>query len=205
MLAPATPPVNDTRLHVLESTRAAFVVHRNGQLTSAEGLANLAFAGQAHFTAMPIRNHQVRGFDLHLARLRSASMELFGRALPDNQVRSYLRAALDAGPADLSLTATVYSPEGEFTLTWPGVAPEMLVRTAPPSSGPQGSLTLATVEHERYLPQFKHVGEVAKPISCAAPPRRGSTMPPFSTGTAGSAKHLPGIWPFGTDPLWSGP
>lgn len=61
---------------------------------------------------MQVRGGRVRGLDLHLDRLRSASVELFGRALPDDRVLSCLRAAVEAGPADLSLMATVYSPHG---------------------------------------------------------------------------------------------
>lgn len=139
-----------------------FVVQRNGRAATAEELAPLAFAGYAHFTAMQVRGGQVRGLDLHLERLRSASVELFGQASPDDRVRSYLRAALEAGPGDLSLTATVYSPVGEFTASGADAEPEMLVRTGPAASGPAGPLTLATVEYERVLPAVKHVGEVAK-------------------------------------------
>ncbi|GAA3466182.1 aminotransferase class IV family protein [Nonomuraea roseola] len=138
------------------------VVQRNGRAATAEDLAPLAFAGYAHFTAMQVRGGQVRGLDLHLERLRTASMELFGRALPDDRVRSHLRAAIEAGPADLSLMATVYSPAGEFTVAGAEVEPEVLVRTGPAASGPAGPLTLTTVEHERALPAVKHVGEVAK-------------------------------------------
>ncbi|MGW0201908.1 aminotransferase class IV family protein [Nonomuraea sp. NPDC003201] len=137
-----------------------FAAQRNGHPATAEELAPLAFAGYAHFTAMQVREGRVRGLDLHLERLRRASMELFGRAVPDDRVRSYLRAALRAGPADVSLTATVYSPAGEFTVA--EGEPEVLVRTGPAASGPAGPLTLAAVEHERFLPAVKHVGEVAK-------------------------------------------
>ncbi|MCT2591608.1 aminotransferase class IV family protein [Streptomyces sp. N2-109] len=140
----------------------SFVVHLNGRAATAGELAPLAFAGHAHFTAMQVRGGRVRGLDLHLERLRSASMELYGRAVPDDHVRSYLRAALEAGLADLSLTATVYSPAGEFTVAGPEVEPRILVRTGPAASGPEGPLTLAAVEHERFLPAVKHVGEVAK-------------------------------------------
>jgi branched-subunit amino acid aminotransferase/4-amino-4-deoxychorismate lyase len=111
---------------------------------------------------MQVRGGQVRGLDLHLERLRFASVELFGQALPDDRVRSCLRAALEASPADHSLIATVYSPAGEFTVAGPDVEPEMLIRTGPAASGPKGPLTLATVEYERVLPAVKHVGEVAK-------------------------------------------
>jgi branched-subunit amino acid aminotransferase/4-amino-4-deoxychorismate lyase len=138
------------------------LVHRNGVPASAEDLAPLAFAGYAHFTAMQVREGRVRGLDLHLDRLRSASLELFGRALPDDRVRAHLRTALAASPADVSLTATVYSPGSEFT---PGASErelEVLVRTGPPATGPEGPLALAVIEYERYLPAVKHVGEVAK-------------------------------------------
>ncbi|GAA2288834.1 aminotransferase class IV family protein [Actinomadura luteofluorescens] len=137
-------------------------VQRNGRAATSDELAPLAFAGFAHFTAMQVRGGKVRGLDLHLGRLRSASMELFGRALPDERVRSYLRAALEAGPADVSLTATMYSSPGEFTAGENPGEPEVLVRTGPPASGPEGPLRLATVEYDRYLPSLKHVGEVAK-------------------------------------------
>ncbi|SNS26513.1 aminotransferase class IV family protein [Actinomadura mexicana] len=138
------------------------VVQRNGHAATTDELAPLAFAGHAHFTAMQVRGGQVRGLDLHLKRLRSASMELFGGALPDERVRSYLRTAVEAGPADVSLTATVYSSPGEFTAGGEPAELEVLVRTGPPASGPEGPLTLTTVEYDRFLPAVKHVGEVAK-------------------------------------------
>lgn len=141
---------------------SSFVVQRNGRGATAEELAPLAFAGYAHFTAMQVRGGQVRGLDLHLERLRVASLELFGQALPDNQIRSYLREALKIGPPNLSLIATVYSPAGEFTMAGTDIALEVLVRTGPPASGPQGPLKLAAFEYERFLPAVKHVGEVAK-------------------------------------------
>jgi branched-subunit amino acid aminotransferase/4-amino-4-deoxychorismate lyase len=145
-----------------ETPDRTFVVRRNGRAAGAEDLAPLAFAGYAHFTALQIRGGQARGLDLHLERLRGASLELFGRALPDEQIRSLLRSAIEAGPPDLSLVATVYSPAGEFTVAGPDVEPEVLVRTGPPANGSAGPPALAVVEHERVLPTVKHVGEVAK-------------------------------------------
>lgn len=140
----------------------SFTAQRNGRAATAEELAPLAFAGYAHFTAMQVRSGRVRGLDLHLERLRLASVELFGYALPDDRVRGCLRAALEAGPADVSLLATVYSPAGEFTVAGAEVEPEVLVRTGPAASGPEGPLTMTVVEYERVLPAVKHVGEVAK-------------------------------------------
>ncbi|MGC0420998.1 aminotransferase class IV family protein [Embleya sp. AB8] len=135
---------------------------RNGRPATVEDLTPLAFAGYAHFTAMQVRDGRIRGLDLHLERLRSASVELFGLALPDERVRALLRTALADGPADRSLTATMYSSAGEFTARGVDTEPDVLVRTAAPHNGPAGPLALAAVEHERDLPAVKHVGEVAK-------------------------------------------
>lgn len=140
---------------------AFFTVQRNGSAATTEDLAPLAFAGYAHFTAMQVRGGKVRGLDLHLERLRSASVELFGRALPDDRIRTLLRAALAASPPDVSLTAAVYSSPGEFTAD-DAEELDVLIRTGPPASGPAGPLALTTVEYERPLAAVKHVGEVAK-------------------------------------------
>ncbi|GAA2105116.1 aminotransferase class IV family protein [Streptomyces albiaxialis] len=140
----------------------SYVVQRDGRAATAEELGPLAFAGYAHFTAMQVRGGRVRGLDLHLERLRSASVELFGRALPDERVLSELRTALEAGPSDLSLRATVHSPTGEFRVPDPDAEPELLVRTGPPTNGPEGPLSLAAFPHERVVPEIKHVGEMAK-------------------------------------------
>ena len=139
-----------------------FIVHIDGREVQAGELAPLAFSGYAHFTAMQVREGRLRGLDLHLRRLRGASLQLFGQALPDEAVRAFLRRALASGPPDLSLMATVYSPAGEFTAAGADGGLRVLVRTAAPASGPRGPLKLALVDHERVLPRLKHVGEVAK-------------------------------------------
>ncbi|MGW0660776.1 aminotransferase class IV family protein [Streptodolium elevatio] len=141
----------------------AFAVHLDGRDATAAELGTLALAGYAHFTAMQVRGGRVRALDLHLARLRGASLELFGEALPDAQITAYLRAAIAQSPPDASLTATVYSQEGEYTASGGDSARlRVLVRTGPPSNGPTGPLDLAVVEYERVAPGIKHVGEIAK-------------------------------------------
>lgn len=125
-------------------------------------LAPLAFAGFAHFTALQVRARRIKGLDLHLARLRNASIDLFGRAPSNDSVTRNIRRAIEDGPQDQSLTVTVFSPEGEFSVGSSDTEPSILVRTGPPSDGPKGPLRLSVVEHERYLPTIKHVGEGAK-------------------------------------------
>lgn len=140
----------------------SFVTMLDGREASSGDLAPLSFAGFAHFTAMQIREGKVRGLDLHLDRLRSASLVMFGKAHDDADVCGFLRQAIERGPADLSLTATVFSRSGEFTAKGASDDPAILVRTFPASSGPEGPLTLEPVAHQRALASIKHVGETMK-------------------------------------------
>lgn len=134
----------------------------NGTPARAGDLSPIAFAGFAHFTAMQIRNGSVKALDLHLARLRNASMDLFGAAPNDELIIDSIRSALRTGPQGLSLTVTAFAPEGEFTTESFGSEPSVLVRTSLPSDGPQGPMKLWITEHERHMARIKHVGEWAK-------------------------------------------
>lgn len=58
----------------------------NGKLAKDSELIPLAFSGFAHFTAMQVPDGRVKGLDLHLSKLRDASVELFGAALPDEKI-----------------------------------------------------------------------------------------------------------------------
>ncbi|NEE18545.1 branched-chain amino acid aminotransferase, partial [Streptomyces sp. SID7499] len=53
-----------------------YITQVNGRTATTDDLAPLAFAGHAHFTALQVTGGRVRGLDLHLERLRSASEEL---------------------------------------------------------------------------------------------------------------------------------
>ncbi len=139
------------------------VTHLNGHPATAADLAPLAFAGYAHFTAMQMRNHAVRGLDLHLERLLGASDRLFGQHLPSDRILEYLRKAVDAaGAADASVTCFITPRPGEFAPAGPALALDVLVKITEPARPPTGPLSLDVVRHERDLPEVKHVGEVGK-------------------------------------------
>lgn len=140
------------------------ITQLNGRAATAADLAPLAFAGYAHFTAMQVRDGRVRGLDLHLARLREASDELFGRHLPGELMVERLRGALAASPADVSLTLFVTSRPGEFAPAGDSVDLDVLVKITDPATPPTGPFSLDVVEHERHLPHVKHVGEVSKTL-----------------------------------------
>ena len=149
--------MDDTRSPI--ATLAAGADPSADRAATAADLAPLAFAGYAHFTAMQVRDGGVRGLDLHLRRLREASLAMFGRALPDDVVRARLRRAMARRP-EASMTATVHSRAGEFTAADGEL--DMLVRVDAPARPPAGPLALAAVVHQRALARYKHVGEVAK-------------------------------------------
>ena len=73
---------------------------------------------------------------------------MFDHALPHETILGHLSAALPSEDADVSLTATVYSPAGEFTATVDRHVPDVLVRASAPSNGPVGPMRMALVEHE---------------------------------------------------------
>lgn len=137
-------------------------VQLNGTEATAEQLASVAFAGYAHFTALQVRNGAVRGLDLHLARLREASDELFGTHLSNERMRELLRRAIAAGRADASLSCFVTQRAGEFTAPRTPTELDVFVRSSAPAEPPSGPLSLDVVRHERHLPHLKHVGEVGK-------------------------------------------
>lgn len=140
------------------------ITRLNGKSADVADLAPLAFAGYAHFTAMQVRDHRVRGLDLHLKRLTEASGALFGHHLPDEVIRGYLRDALAAAPNDVSLTGFVSSRPGEFTRAGDRPELDVLIKVTDPAEPPTGPLALDVVEHERHLPHIKHVGEVSKTL-----------------------------------------
>ncbi|WP_309082332.1 aminotransferase class IV [Zhihengliuella sp.] len=136
----------------------------NGKSADAADLAPLAFAGFAHFTAIQVRDHRVRGLDLHLERLRSASDSLFGQHLSEGVIRGYLRNALAVAPPEVSLTCFINSRPGEFAPAGDSLDLDVLVKVTGPAEPPTGPLFLDVVEHERHLPLVKHVREVSKTL-----------------------------------------
>ena len=82
--------------------------------------------------------------------------------MSDEKILDNIRPAIAEGSADKSLTATAYLSDGEFSSKGMGSEPAILVRTGLPSDGPVGPVRLSVVEHERHMPELKHVGEGAK-------------------------------------------
>lgn len=123
----------------------------NGGPATVDQLAYPAIANYGHFTAMQVRGGAVRGLDLHLARLDSATRELFGTGQDGELVRAQVRHALGADVRDASVRISVFQPDGDER-------PSIMVVIRPPSDPPAVPQRLTAVEYQRPVPHIKHVG-----------------------------------------------
>ncbi|UVS80862.1 aminotransferase class IV [Actinokineospora sp. UTMC 2448] len=114
-----------------------------------------ALVNYGHYTAMLVERGRVRGLARHLERLDRDAWVVFGRGLPEEDVRAAIRAAI--GDERVAAKVTVVAPD--FNPRDPGTPEELsvVVETFPP---PEESATLAvrTAGYRRDLPQVKHVG-----------------------------------------------
>lgn len=115
----------------------------NGVPASTADLVPLAFAGYGHYTSMQVRAGRVRGLGYHLDRLRSASLELFGAAVPDDRVREYVRATVTG---DASVMVHMFGDD----------SPSVLVRAGAPEEPSFTPVRVRTARFGRYLPHVKN-------------------------------------------------
>lgn len=129
----------------------------DGEVATAAQLAHIARFNHGHFTSLQVRDGAVRGLDLHLARLRDATRTLYDAALDPQHVRDLLRHAL-RGTADASARINVFAPDWSVAAMVSPARIGVMINILPPAAIDLRPLRLRTVEHERFLPQIKHVG-----------------------------------------------
>jgi branched-subunit amino acid aminotransferase/4-amino-4-deoxychorismate lyase len=125
-------------------------VEIDGQSPATEQLTAAALDSYGHFTAMQVRNHQVRGLALHLARLTSAHLELFGSGLDDQVVVERVRHALHATAGDASVRVYLRHLDDQ---------PSVMVTVRPPGGMPAGPWRLRAVPYQRSVAHVKHLGD----------------------------------------------
>lgn len=123
----------------------------DGHAATAGQLAVPALVNYGHFTAMQVSSQRVRGLDLHLARLDTATRELFGSSLDGGRVRDHIRHALGPAASEASVRVSVFCPEGEDTVS-------IMVAVRPPARLPDSAQALRSVSYQRPLPHIKHAG-----------------------------------------------
>ena len=134
------------------------LIQLNGEPARAEDLRWLVQTNYGHFTAMQVREGCVRGLDLHLDRLESATRELFGTALDRERVRDYLRRAIGTQAQPLALRVSVFSRALDRERMTATAQPDVLILVSTPSSAPPTPLRLKSFPYARDLASIKHVG-----------------------------------------------
>ncbi|MFC9327077.1 aminotransferase class IV [Kitasatospora sp. NPDC057015] len=128
-------------------------VEVDGRAATVDDLTYLALGGYGHFTAMQVRGGRTPGFEYHLARLDSATRELYGEPLDGDRVRALIRHALDThGVRDASVRVHVFRPADDD----PGV--RVLVSVRPPGAAPAEVVGLRAVDYQRPVAHIKHTG-----------------------------------------------
>lgn len=138
----------------MSPTDAVEVIEVNGEPATGTTLRVPALSGYGHFTAMQVRGGRVRGRELHLARLDSATRELFGEGLPGERVRELLRHALRDVP-DASARVYVYWPDGDKEA-------RVMITVRPPATKAGRPHALMSVPFAREVPHIKHLGGFAQ-------------------------------------------
>jgi branched-subunit amino acid aminotransferase/4-amino-4-deoxychorismate lyase len=123
----------------------------NGGPATVDQLAYPAIANYGHSTSMQVRGGAVRGLSLHLARLDSATRELFGTGLDGEVVRGRVRHALGAGTPDASVRISVFRPDGDEV-------PSIMVVVRPPREPLAAPQRLTAVTYQRPVAHIKHLG-----------------------------------------------
>jgi branched-subunit amino acid aminotransferase/4-amino-4-deoxychorismate lyase len=135
---------------------AIMYVEIDGQPPTVEALQHRAFVNYGNFTSLQVRDRSVRGLDLHLRRLSSATRELFDVDLDHHQVRRRMGAALDrSGGRSCSMRVDVFQPPGADDVSI------MVSLRSPvePAATPQ---RLQSVVFRRPLAHIKHMGTFAQ-------------------------------------------
>ncbi|MFF4248319.1 aminotransferase class IV [Streptomyces sp. NPDC001822] len=170
----------------------------DGRPATPDDLLVPAFAGYGHFTAMQVRDRTVRGLDLHLRRLDSASRELFGLPLAGHRVRELVGHALDStGIRDASVRVHGFMPPGSAeTVT--------MVTVRGPAEMTREPQSLMSVPYARSVPHIKRPGEFGQTYYRETAGRSGFDEAlltlPGGVVTEGSITNI-GFWD-GTSVVW---
>ncbi|MEV0779483.1 aminotransferase class IV [Streptomyces sp. NPDC050428] len=141
------------------------VIEVNGEPATEATLRVPALSSYGHFTAMQIRGGRVRGRDLHLARLDSATRELFGAGLEGERVRELVRHAL-GDISDASTRVYVHWQEDDKEA-------RVMVTVRPPQTKADRPHGLMSVPYAREVAHIKHLGGFGQTHHLLAAQRAG--------------------------------
>jgi len=120
----------------------------------------LASVNYGAYTSFRVEVGGVRGLVLHLVRLQTSSIEMFGAAVPEAWLRSLLQTAI-GDRATAWLKVTLFSPE-IFPRAPSGTgAPRVMTIVSPPPPPLADSLRLTVQTYGREAPHIKHTSGMA--------------------------------------------
>ncbi|HYD27408.1 aminotransferase class IV [Brevundimonas sp.] len=128
----------------------------DGEPVSEGDLTCLALANYGAYTSFRVEGGGVRGLDLHLARLETSAVELFGEAVGEDRLRDLMRLAA-AGRGDCWLRVSLFSPEvWPRTPGWTGRPKVMIGVFPPPPPLADSGLRLQAQTYVREAAHLKH-------------------------------------------------
>lgn len=140
------------------------LVEVDGTAADADVLSPPTLLPGAHLTALQVRGGAARGLDLHLARLGTAHLELFGSSLDTAAVRALMATAVRDHP-DSYLRVVVDEPA-------PGV-PRVVTVVRAPLEAPTAPQSLTPAAYVRPSAHLKHTGTFGRDLHGQAALRKG--------------------------------
>ena len=128
----------------------------DGVPATPEDLTHVALINYGAYTSFRVEQGGVRGLDLHLARLESEAVELFGEPVGADRLRALMRTSVADG-GDCWLRVSLFSPGiSPRTPEWHGTPRVLIARSATPAPFADGPrLQLQT--YAREAAHLKHV------------------------------------------------
>src|SRR5258708_30674186 len=157
----------------------------DGVRATPEQLRTVALSGYGHFTAMQVRERQVRGMRYHIARLDSANRELFGVGTDEQVLVARISHALADDVADASVRVYVHEAAAQ---------PSIMVTVRPPAAMPASPWRLRSVSYQRPLAHIKRSADFGQRYYQRLVPARGfdeALLPrPAASISQGSVTHI---------------
>lgn len=127
----------------------------DGASATTEDLTYLALVNYGAYTSFRVEQGAVRGLDVHLERLKTSAVELFGEAPDEDRFRDLMRLAV-ADRDQCWLRVSLFSPDIWARTPSVRTAPKVMTMAANPPSPLASSLRLAVHTYGREAPQLKH-------------------------------------------------
>jgi branched-subunit amino acid aminotransferase/4-amino-4-deoxychorismate lyase len=132
---------------------SAFLI--DGLPATEADLQYLALVNYGAYTSFRVEGGGVRGLDLHLERLDTSALELFGEPVGAGRLRDLMQAAL-AGQMEAWLRVSLFSPDIWPRMPSAQVRPKVMTVVSPPPPPLASSLRLEVQTYAREAAELKH-------------------------------------------------